>query len=223
MFALFGIGARSLRKVLAFALTLIVVAIVLRWWWVVQFNPSWDDGVKKVALLRIDAIAFGLAAVAAVRLWPQRMHAHRGWIALAGSGVILSGAWLTFASVIDISVSARVFAFSLTGLGSALLLPWLIAWRDAREVHGGAVVTALARWSYALYLAHMPIMRVWLELVPPAQSFAMAWLHAIGFVAVSVLVAALVYRWFERPVLSWRDRVLGRREQDTPSPFTARD
>jgi len=207
-FVAFGMTSAKLRKVFAFAIALIVAGIIFRWLWVLQFDPTWDSGVKKLAVLRVDAIAFGLAAVAAMRLWPSWCQAHRQGLAVAGAFVIVMSAWLTYASEIDSSMPARVFVFTLNGLGCALLLPWLTALPTDRNRWSVRSIAALARWSYALYLVHMPIMRIGLALLPPVKNFGMAWLYAICFVVMSVAAAALVYRVFERRVLHWRDRLL---------------
>ncbi len=207
-FVVFGMTSAKLRKVFAFALALIVAGIVFRWLWVLQFDPSWDSGVKKLAILRVDAIAFGLAAVAAMRLWPGWIKAQQRGLAATGGVVIVLSAWLTYASAIDDSVPARVFAFSLNGMGCALLLPWLASLPSDSERRSVRSIAALARWSYALYLVHMPIMRIGLALLPMPNSFAVAWGYAICFVMVSVVAAAVVYGVFERRVLQWRDRLL---------------
>lgn len=207
-FVAFGMTSAKLRRIFAFAMALIVAGIVLRWLWVLQFDPPWDSGIKKIAVLRIDAIAFGLASVAAMRLWPLWCQVQRRWLAVAGTFVIVMSAWLNYASAIDSSVPARVFVVSLNGMGPALLLPWLIGLPTDTERWSVRSIAALARWSYALYLVHMPIMRVWLELLPPAKTFALAWGYAICFVVLSVLAAGVVYGVFERRVLQWRDRLL---------------
>jgi len=71
---------------------------------------------------------------------------------------------------------------------------------------------ALARWSYGLYLFHLPIFTV---AGPLAQGTAFAGLPAFALsFALSLALAALSWRWFERPILAWRDRRL-------PAPHAA--
>ena len=212
LFAAFGLRAAVPRRVLWFAISLIVIGLLLRWGWVLRFDPQWDSGVKKIAVLRIDAVAWGLLAAAALRVWPQRLRALRHALAVIGALVIVASGLLFFSGDVDRSVAARVLVFSLNGLGSAMLLPWLIELRVAADARPARAVAALALWSYALYLAHLPLMRIGQAFVPMASTWSSAWLHAAVFIVLSVIAAAIVYKVFERPMMRWRDRVL------TPRP-----
>lgn len=209
-FLALGLRADRLRGVLAFALALLVLGLALRIGAVWLFDPAWDDGIKRVALMRVDAIAWGLAAVAAMRLWPGFAHDWRRTMFASGISIIAAAAALAYASVIDQSFSARVFVFSLTGLGAAALLPWLVALNAAPWRAATRAIFALAIWSYALYLVHMPVLRIWQELLPPPADWSSAWLQAGIYLALSITAAALTYVGFERPVLRWRDRHFSR-------------
>lgn len=208
LFAAFALTAAAPRRVLAVAIALIVLGTLLRWGWVLRFDPAWDAGVKKLAVLRVDAVAWGLLGAAALRLWPQRLHAWRQVLAAAGIAVLVFGAALFFSVDIDHSVIARVVAFAINGLGSVLLLPWLIHWQLSSNPLPARVVAKLALWSYALYLVHLPIMRVWQWVWAMPATWSMAWLQSTSFVVLSIAAAAGVYIVFERPVMRLRERVL---------------
>jgi peptidoglycan/LPS O-acetylase OafA/YrhL len=68
-------------------------------------------------------------------------------------------------------------------------------------------VRAIARWSYALYLCQLAVMRAMdATFAGNAQTFAGCLLQAVLFAALSIACAALVYRCFEAPILRLRDR-----------------
>jgi peptidoglycan/LPS O-acetylase OafA/YrhL len=56
----------------------------------------------------------------------------------------------------------------------------------------------LGRRSYGVYLIHMPMLYVFLRLVP----YRDPWIYALLVATTSILAAALLYRAVERPFLA---------------------
>ncbi len=75
------------------------------------------------------------------------------------------------------------------------------------------------RWigtiSYGMYLLHMLALNASRRLWPEAGAFGR---FALG-AALAILLASITYRWFERPILSLKDRLTGR---TPPLPAPAR-
>jgi peptidoglycan/LPS O-acetylase OafA/YrhL len=97
---------------------------------------------------------------------------------------------------------------SLISAGFAAFLPAASTWRrSGMPVVVENAVRAIARWSYALYLCQLAVMRAMnATFAGNAQTFAGCLLQAMVFMALSIGSAALVYRYFEAPILRVRDR-----------------
>jgi peptidoglycan/LPS O-acetylase OafA/YrhL len=155
---------------------------------------DWDTAIRKVALLRLDAIGSGVLAVTLVR----RRHplVARPWLPGALGLAMLAGvgalgtfwpnepiAWL------------RVLGPTLTPLGFALTLPALAAlpWLPA-----AGLIRAGAALAYPLYLVHYSV----LEGVGRLHH-GLAASCALG-VAATLALAAALHRWVEQPILARR-------------------
>lgn len=171
-----------------------------------------DEGVRKISLLRLDALVFGLGCAWIERYrgdWFERLAgpaaarlAALGIVAacvaalamlareLAFFGVARSDAWRWTASLI----------FSALPLATALWLPWLSRWK-AWASPLARPVRKVSEWSYAIYLTHFPTLLAMLALWPVANASAagLAGRTAV-WLAIAVGLAAAVYRWYEHPL-----------------------
>jgi peptidoglycan/LPS O-acetylase OafA/YrhL len=180
-----------------------------------------DEGVRKVSLLRLDALCFGVGAAWLERYRPAafaRM-ARPGWrlagalLAVAGSAYIARMSdELAFYRAADTPGArwAGSLLFSALPLATALWLPWLSGWRESRSRLAPGV-TRLSQWSYALYLTHLPTLLVMLTLWPPVPGDVASMVSRLAVWLAFVLVAAaVVYRYYEHP-LTMRRPALSRR------------
>jgi len=193
-------------------LVLLIAPMLIRAFFVYNYNPTWDEGVRKVAVLRLDALMVGVLI---------------GWLVqdLRATGRIsrrlLAGSTLVSASLVvflyfyletarDSSLFYRTGLFLLTSACAALLL--LSGHGSARLPKPVAGISAsVARWSYALYLSHMPVIYLinyfWEASPAHLPDAAIRW---ISFILGSFGLAILVERLCERPILAWRDRTIPR-------------
>jgi peptidoglycan/LPS O-acetylase OafA/YrhL len=190
-----------LRWLSAVLVALVLLGIALRAVWVIEYQPTWDDGVRKLVLTRVDACLYG--AIAALIVMRRGVPARRGSaiVALLGLGI---GAALFLWLPRDASLNARICAFFAAGVGSAALV---LACLDARAPAARAGA-ALSRWSYALYLVNMPMifLMVWLGLGQASDALTALLRFAI-WIAASLLLSAAVYHAIERPLRArspWR-------------------
>jgi len=195
-------------------LALLVLGAVLiggaRVAYVRTYDPSWDMGVRKVVLLRLDSIVYGIIAAYACKRWRLAPFARSG---LAAAGMVVAGyaLWLLSIGWVQASPLWRALFFSMLPAGLAMLLP-LAAALDGRSVPGlvARATHRVALWSYALYLVNLPVQRLMIlyHLEPASPPAAAGW--AIAFVAGSMAWAAATYRWLERPIMDRRDRAVAR-------------
>jgi peptidoglycan/LPS O-acetylase OafA/YrhL len=100
------------------------------------------------------------------------------------------------------------------GLGSALVVfglwrtsnPWIV-WPIANKP-----IAYLGKISYGLYVYHLLVIeRDWLSYLPEPYLFRFK--YAFGELGLTIAVAALSWKFFERPINRWKDRL-------TPLPPT---
>jgi peptidoglycan/LPS O-acetylase OafA/YrhL len=203
-------GGRVARRVPAALLVslAILAATLVRVVYVITQQPAWDQAVRMVALVRLDAIAYGALALVLYR--------HRGGVArrhaniIAGVGCIGLALGIALYLVLpkDTDLFARTGLFSLFSASFAAFLPAAANWhRSGVPVPIENGIRAIARWSYALYLCQLAVMRVMnATFAGNAQTFMGCLIQAILFIAFSIASAALVYRFYEAPILRLRDR-----------------
>ena len=161
-------------------------------------DPEWDFGMRKVVVLRLDAIAYGVVMAALYRHWPAEFHRWR-YAALC-LGLLFAafphsplGYWL--------GSWWKATAFNFVSLGFALAMPWAVSLRlPFRAVRG--LITWLAERSYCLYIVHLSLV-ILISNAIAAANMPVA-LTALAAMLLSALVAELSFRFFEMPILRRR-------------------
>jgi peptidoglycan/LPS O-acetylase OafA/YrhL len=160
---------------------------------------DFDLYVRKVVVIRLDAIAYG---VVLARLYADRSRLFRAWKVAFIAGISILAAVYIWPLSLNIPVT-RAISLSITLIGWALCFP--AALRLAQP-HGflGDCIVAVSQQSYAIYLIHLTFLTYceraaanghlpWQLLVPIALS-------------ATWIVSYLSFRFFERPILAWRPR-----------------
>ena len=174
-----------------------------------------DAGARKISLLRLDALAYGLACAWIERHRPDRFLALQGratriaGLVLALAGAALLAAWSVDLRIFEPARSLRdqvlaALLFSALPMAAACALPFLSAWRPARGVLVGTVEHVSA-WSYSIYLVHFPLLLVLAQRWPVDAGAGLASLaRTAAWLAATLALAALVYRNFGSPLLRHR-------------------
>jgi peptidoglycan/LPS O-acetylase OafA/YrhL len=178
-------------------------------------TATWTDEIRMVVIYRFDALMFGmLGAWLSLRFpgrWRQsaRISAIAGLLLLFAMYVTLwrfENGHLAFG---DDNYFARTFRFTCVSIGFALLLPWASAWKLAGENFASTAVRKIALWSYGIYLVHLPVF----VLVTRAHFGAdrpLSWPKALFSFALqiggSILLSAILYRFFEAPCTRLREK-----------------
>jgi len=216
-------SGRVMRRAPAVLLVSIAIAsaTLVRIVYVVTQQPVWDQAVRMVTLVRLDAIAYGALALLLYRHRNGVARRHANSIAAAGCLGMAIGIAFYLVLPKDTDLFARTGLFSLISASFAAFLPAAANWHRSgvpAPVENG--IRSIARWSYALYLCQLAVMRVMnATFAGNAQTVAGCLLQAILFVALSIASAALVYRFYEAPILRLRDRWT--RESKSPASADA--
>ncbi len=177
-------------------------------------QADWSSWQRMTVLFRFDALMFGIGAAWVAERFPLPWRKWRTLCAGAGT-LLLLALYATLWRVTEQGFAfgpddffARTFRFTFVSLGFALLLPWCSGWQLRRETPVSSAVRRVALWSYALYLVHLPLFALAAHLASADQqpSLARAVLAFGAQLAVAILVSALLYRFFERPITRLRER-----------------
>lgn len=161
--------------------------------------------LRTVAIFRLDAIAFGvfMAWIQTRRpgLWNRPATLLALGVAGAGAALAIYGA----------SPSATAGALTLMPIAFALLLP--ASYRAPRPgIFLGQWVGNVSIWSYSIYMCHSLIYLGLGQLMGyDALSFTGKMTYKVISLALIVLVSALNYRFFEKPMTDLRDPSLRNR------------
>ena len=177
-------------------------------------QADWGSWQRMTVIFRFDALMFGIGAAWVAERFPLSWRKWRA--ACAGAGALLLLAlYATLWRVAEHGFAfgpddffARTFRFTFVSLGFALLLPWCSGWQLTRETRLSLAVRRIALWSYALYLVHLPLFALAAHYTAADRqpSLARAVLAFAAQIATAVLISALLYRFFERPITRLRER-----------------
>jgi peptidoglycan/LPS O-acetylase OafA/YrhL len=184
------------------ACTLVGLPLIYRSIMVASTNPSWDEGVRKVVLLRLDAIGVGVLMAYFYQEGNLLRRSTRTAMALTGAGLLVVSIAFAVAAVSGRHVDlyfARTWLLLICPLGAALTLPFFA---EVRHLPGQLMthgVRHLAAISYSVYLCNLLIYQLiirasWGSRQPPLVQAAL-------FLGGVLLIASISYRMVERPFI----------------------
>ena len=198
----------------AVALVLILVPSVLR---SIITPPAhffeWDDHVRRVTIMHLDATGWGVAAAILNRWHGAWWGSRQGFKALIGAALLLGAVAAMFYFM---RVDWRGFAggrfndlalIAAPSVGVVLTLPWL----SSLQVRSRALRLLAARvgdYSYSVYLSHFPLLliMVYVFKVMGWDIGAIIGWVVLAWVMAVFAVSALVFHSFEKPVSDLRER-----------------
>jgi peptidoglycan/LPS O-acetylase OafA/YrhL len=210
-------GVRWLRAV-APVVALLALGAVGRLWaaWVRStpgglhgWGHDWTSVVSRSLLMQADTFAAGMIAALVVVAARHGLLGARGHlVATGGATIVVLAAATVFVGDRHAALRGDLVAAAFAALVVAVLLP------STRQARG--VVARLLDWrpirflglvSYSLYLWHLPVIRALQHWAPRPDPGWSAYLGQSAIVvAISVALAALTYRFVERPALALRSR-----------------
>jgi peptidoglycan/LPS O-acetylase OafA/YrhL len=185
--------------------TLLMIAIPLVYR-AYSFDPKLDDfwfdvQVRKVVVLRLDAIAFGLL-LAWIYSFHKNLWDKWKYRALVfGMGIII---FLLNSGAANSSFYRQVFYFSITPLAIALVLPWFEGITSSCKRLVGAV-THISKISYSMYLINLALVAQVIGLNFPVVGNADGITKYLIYWGIVIIASSLLFYLVERPILKWRD------------------
>ena len=193
------------------------IPFLLRAGHVVMADPTWDYGVRKQILLRMDALMLGVFLAAVKRYAPETYRTQGGkhrylLIFLAGMAVMygwyLGDLWDHF----DDSNAGRILIFTLVPMLCSLLAFYLDNSPYPEKLRGTLLeklICGLSSMGYSVYLVHFVVF----QLVAPYFEGTGFLVSRMGFalaIGISLVVSFLAYRFVEEPLTRLRDRIFAR-------------
>lgn len=183
------------------AILLLVFFALLRWH-IAGTGASWDDGLRKVVLLRLDALVFGVVAAGIAIRCPDYFSKARLPAALLAIA-LFSALFVWFGeNQTQQSVAFGSLSFSHCGLAAMLLVPYFAGWQHTSYAALGRWITRFSQWAYGIYLTHLVVLFLALHYAgnwATGSTWRMGVLTLVWLVS-SVALAAMLYRWIEKPM-----------------------
>lgn len=169
----------------------------------VTLDDFWFDvKVRKVVLMRLDAISFGLLLAWIYYFHKSIWDKWKNVMLVLGVGIIL---FLLNYGASNSSFYRQVFYFTITPLAIALVLPWFEGVTSSWKRLVGAV-THVSKISYSMYLINLALVAQVLGLNFPVQGNLDGIMKYLSYWVIVISVSSALYYFVERPILKWRDR-----------------
>lgn len=199
-------GFKSRTRVLLIAIAMILVPLILR---IVVYAPDGDldETVRKIVVLRLDSIAFGILAIVVATRYPRELVYWKNLFGVVGAcGIVIATRILQ--GQIDVGFFfLHTFSFTLISASFALIVIWayFTEWRAWEADSTALIIRWFSTRSYALYLCHGSVLRTmiargWFAKTPVVS--------AMIFFGSSLLLAELAHRIIERPFMRMRPKEL---------------
>jgi peptidoglycan/LPS O-acetylase OafA/YrhL len=193
-------------------------------------REAWDAAPRKVVTLRLDVVMYGVICALIAASWPLLWRRLARWWPL---GIALTAiATVSIGWNVPLDAAHRWSGLALwpvMAIGFALLLPQF-ARIQARKSWLARATSWVAKTSYALYLCHGLVLLAVTRWLGPRTEFGLqrhTSLWSLTALTLVFVVAGLVYRWFEKPMMDLRDGferaktgTLEQRIEAPPTPAT---
>ena len=219
IFLLLRRGLGTMRAFTTASLIFLILPLLLRMFAVQAWNLDWERGIRQTTVLRLDAIMYGMLAVAAHDRFPELWKRFRLPLLFSGLAILAWGVHHYFTVPLASTWRSRTILFSILPFGTALLVPFCSLLKTCPIPTVALPVERTAAWSYSLYLANIPVLVMldYFSLAGPLRATrAGAIIMAILFFAGAYLLSWLTYTYCERPFLKLRSKVARHSTSEDP-------
>ncbi|MBN8566658.1 MAG: acyltransferase [Flavobacteriales bacterium] len=172
---------------------------------------EWNTGIKAIVVYRLDAILYGVLAA-----WVAINHT-LFWTKIrfisAVLGCLLFGFLFVGVGFFQLTIETfpnfwNIIYLPLTSIMCLLFLPFLSEWKVNHHAFFFKTITFISKISYSIYLLHYSVLLQLLHFYFPSKDMVGFSLHlyTIGYVCLTFVFSFLLYRFFEKPIMDWRDR-----------------
>ncbi len=174
--------------------------------YVMESDPLWDDGVRKIVLCRLDSIMYGIGLALILDKFGRFINNEK--YLFVGLTILIVSIIIFFGVDRDINIFSKTFLFSITSLGFACCFPYFVNLDRSKFPFVNKFIANFAAWSYSIYLSNLlslSITKIYLE--PRMDSDTLSRMILLAFfVLLTVSISICSYRFIETPFLRFRDR-----------------
>jgi peptidoglycan/LPS O-acetylase OafA/YrhL len=191
----------------SFLLVTILMIITPFAYRIISLNPSidnfwYDQTFRKVVVMRLDSIAYGLLAAWVFYYYVQYWKKFRIICFIAGVGLIV---FIVNHHAPNTSFYKQVLMFAITPVSAMLLLPFAQSIQSARGMIARAI-SHISKISYSMYLINLALVaEVIRDNFPPTSEMDGIFKYLL-FWTIVLLGSTLLYTYFEKPMMNLRDR-----------------
>jgi len=172
---------------------------------------NWNVGLKAVVIYRLDAIFFGVLAAWFALNFSQKWYHFRFLFAFFGLMLfvfLFVGVGYFKLTIESYPYFWNIFYLPLTSLLCVSFLPFFSFWKTTKMSLFKKVVTFISKTSYSIYLLHYGVILQLLTFYFPTHDMVGFSLHfyTLGYLSLTFVCAFLLYRFFEKPIMDWRDK-----------------
>ena len=217
-FSLFFVGLSKVKnksKVFLF----VVVALILVFWLNKFYYHSkhtisnlleWNLNLKSVLIYRIDAILMGVLAAWISLNFSEFWKKSKTIFAFIGFGILF---FLMFGILpLDLTIEQNSFFWNvlylpITSIAFAFLLPFFSNWKTFTNPILYPI-ELISKISYSIYLLHYSIILLLLKTYFDTSQMLDFERHlfTLVYLFITLLSSYLLYRFYEKPIMNWRDR-----------------
>lgn len=183
------------------------------------FNAHWDLHIRRITLFRLDAIAMGVFTAYLMNNYKAVLQKYKNILLLASVIMLTGSIWLYYRFVHpdQINVISAILIFPLFSVGFAFSMPYL---QDMKTMGiFSAPITFISKISYSVYLLHTLLSDFLFKYIyKDTYTLPYQLLIWLLFIATSIAVSALSYKYIELPFTERREKYGS--ESATPVPVT---
>jgi peptidoglycan/LPS O-acetylase OafA/YrhL len=202
------------RQFLTVTLLLIVIFMITKIFYNINTSnntiETWNLAVKSVVIYRLDSIFIGVLAG-----WIYENH-RDFWIRTKNVWMVLGFIMLIFytfgVGFFQLLIDRYPFFWNvvylpLASISVAFFLPILSEWKSEKSFLYRPI-TFISLVSYSIYLLHYGIVLQLMKQVVDTETLPLlyATLFTIAYFGVSIILSALLYRYYEKPMMDRRER-----------------
>lgn len=169
---------------------------------------NWDISFRKQVVTNLDSLMYGVLGAFLAFYYLPLWTKHKKLLLIAGLIILVMQQFITVC-VHGFGLYKCVFTFSVTSLGTLLLIPFLNELKTGRGIAFTAF-TYISLISYSLYLVHHHLLYDYF-LNYLSHYFSGTTLVIVQYSCYwifSILLSTLLYKYFEKPTTRLRDKFL---------------
>jgi peptidoglycan/LPS O-acetylase OafA/YrhL len=198
------LGCPNNKSIFIVAFFVITASIIARHFIVETNNSTWDEGIRKITALRMDALMIGVL----FSLWSKSIYSK--YITRNLSFILclmlVPVIYLTIQpnSELDRSWFSKVLLFTLTSLSCA----GLIKIGENLQKFESLALSKIALWSYSIYLVNLPVLSLMKYILPQNNNHpGVNFVYWITFMAMTLIISKSIFNNYEIYFIEMKNKI----------------